>query len=88
MRAGSYACREFVALLLEKACEARHEYGGFSAGLTNICQHRDMPHIWANTLCIGGALLAYNFLVLLSRHLGSAGLRKMLSSPPTQTGHH
>ena len=88
VRAGLYTLGAFVALLLEKAFEARHEYGGFSSALTNIFDHRDMPHVWANTICIAGALVTYNFLTLLSNQLGPAGLRKILLSPPIPSHPH
>jgi len=81
-RAALYALGAFVVMVLEKAFEARHEYGGFRSALSSIIHHRDMPHIWANTICVTGALLAYNFLVLLRRHLGPAGVRRVLLSPP------
>jgi len=81
VRAVIYAVGVFVVMVLEKAFEARHEFGGFSSALSNIFHHRDMPHIWANTICVAGALIAYNFLMLLRRHLGPAGLRRVLLSP-------
>src|SRR5690349_16195507 len=84
VRAALYTLGSFAALVLEKAFEARHEYGGFGAALTNIFQHRDMPHVWANTICIAGALITYNFLTLLRLCLGPNGLRKILLSPPVK----
>ncbi len=81
-RTALYALGVFAVMLLEKAIEARHEAGGFAHALATIFQHPDMPHLWANLLCMGGALLTYNFLTLLRRHLGPAGLRRVLFSPP------
>ena len=69
-----YMFGTFVVLLLEKALESRHEHGGFGAALMNVFQHRDMPHVWANTICVAGALLFYNLLSALNRHLGTGGL--------------
>ena len=88
LRAGLYAVGALVVMVLEKAFEARHEYDGFSAALANIFEHRDMPHVWANTICITGALITYNFLILLNRPLGLAGLRKVLLSPLAESSHH
>src|SRR5215831_4677395 len=42
-----------AALLLERGFEARHEHGGFGAGVAWVFQHRDMHHVWADTLVVG-----------------------------------
>jgi hypothetical protein len=76
-----FAFGTFVVILLEKAFESRHERGGFGPALMNVFQHRDMPHVWANTICVTGALLFYNLLAALNRHLGSGGLVKVFLSP-------
>jgi hypothetical protein len=77
-----YAFGAFVVLLLEKAFESRHEQGGFGPALMNVFHHRDMPHLWANTLCVTGALLFYNLISALNRHLGAGGLPRVFLSPP------
>ena len=76
-----YAVGTLMVMLLEKAFESRHEQGGFGPGLMNVLQHRDMPHVWANTICLSGALLFYNLLSELNHHLGSGGLAKVFLSP-------
>lgn len=77
-----YALGTLVVLLLEKAFESRHEQGGFSPALMKVFQHPDMPHLWANSICVTGALLFYNVLAVLNRHLGTGGLARVLLSPP------
>lgn len=77
-----YAMGTLVVMLLEKGFESRHEQGGFGPALMNVFQHRDMPHIWANTICLTGALLFYNLLSTLNRHLEKGGLARVLLSPP------
>jgi len=77
-----YAAGTLVVMLLEKAFESRHEQGGFGPALMNVFQHRDMPHIWANSICVSGALLFFNSLSILSRHLGKGGLARVFLSPP------
>lgn len=77
-----YALGTLGVLLLEKAFESRHEQGGFGPALMNIFQHRDLPHLWANTIGVTGALLFYNLLSVLNRHLGTGGLARVLLSPP------
>lgn len=76
-----YAFGTFVVMLLEKAFESRHEQGGFGSALTNVFQHPDMPHIWANAICVTAALLFYNVLSALNRHLGRGGLIGFFLSP-------
>ena len=72
-----YAFGTFVVMLLEKSFESRHEQGGFGPALTNVFQHRDMPQILANTICVTGALLFHNLLSALNHHLGSGGLARV-----------
>lgn len=64
------------------AFSARAEQGGFGPGLMNVLQHRDKPHLWANTFCVTGALLFYNLVSVLNRHLGTGGLARVFLSPP------
>lgn len=81
VRTALYALGVFVALVLEKAFEARHEHGGFVPSLMAVFQHADMPHVWANTICLSGALLGYNLLSVVRRHLGDGGLIRLFLSP-------
>lgn len=80
-----YAIGTLVVLLLEKSFESRHEHGGILPALANVFEHRDMPHVWANTICLGGALLFYNLLSALKSHLGPGGLACAFLSPPGNT---
>jgi hypothetical protein len=82
LRTVLYAFGTFVVLLLERAFESRHEQGGFGPALLNVFHHRDTPHVWANILCVTGALLFYNLLLALKRQLGAGGLGRLLLSPP------
>lgn len=77
LRTVLYTFGTFVVMLLEKAFESRHEQGGFLSALINVFQHRDMPHIWANAICVTGALLFFNLLSALNHHLGSGGLARV-----------
>lgn len=86
VRSTIYALAALVLLVLEKAFEARHEAGGFGASLQTILHHRDMPHVWANTLCVAVALAGFNALAIIRRHLGELGggrsLTKLFLKPP------
>ncbi len=76
-----YSVGVLAALLLEKAFEARHEYGGFFDALRHIFQHRDMPHVWVNTIVVSLALLVFNAISLLREALGEGGLARTLLAP-------
>jgi hypothetical protein len=78
-----YTFGVFIALLLEKAIEARHEYGGVGAALAHIFHHRDIPHVWANTICVGSALLFFNTLTTLREHFGDAALMSLFFAAPS-----
>ena len=86
MRTLMYALGVFLVLLVEKAFEARHEYGGFGSALANVWHHKDMPHVWATAICVAGALLMFNTFFIIRRHVGKRRLRLMFISPlPEQT---
>ena len=83
VRTTFYAFGVLIVLLLEKAFEARHEYGGFLRALTRVFEHPDIPHVLANTICTAGALLVFNALTIVQEHLGEHGLgRLFLSQSP------
>jgi hypothetical protein len=81
LRTALYTLGVFVLLLLEKAVELRHEYGGFSAALIGGYQHAEGIHVLLNTLCLSGALLSYNMLSVVRRRLGKGALLKMFTMP-------
>jgi hypothetical protein len=86
LRTAVYTLGTAVVMILEKGFEARHEYGGFIPALEGLFQHADLPHVWANTLCLSGALLGYNAISVVRRHLGAKGLLRMFLSPiPEET---
>jgi hypothetical protein len=72
----------FVVVLLEKGIEGRHEHGGFAASVAWVFQHRDMNHVWADTIAVTSALLGFNALGALRRHLGEGRLHRLFLSPP------
>jgi hypothetical protein len=81
LRTALYALGVLVVLLLEKAFEGRHEHGGFGPSLIALFQHADVHHVLANTICLTGALLGYNALSVVRRHLGEGGLIRLFLSP-------
>ncbi len=81
MRTGLYGLGILVVLLLEKAFEVRHEYGGFVASLVQVIRHQDIPHVLAAAIGVTGALLVFNALSVIRRHLGKRGLLGLFLSP-------
>ena len=77
-----YSLGVFLVLLVEKGLEGRHEAGGFGLAVAALFDDPDMPHIWANTICMSAALFGYNVLRVLRRHLGEGGIARILLSPP------
>jgi hypothetical protein len=77
-----YTIGVWVALLLEKAFEARHEHGGFGPSLMVIFQHRDIHHVWAATIGVGVALLGFLTFSILKRHFGSHELKRLFVATP------
>jgi len=83
-RTALYALGVFLVLILEKALEARHAQGGFIPALARIFQHPEIPHVLANSICVACALLAFNALSIIRRHLGEGNLvRLYFSSGPS-----
>ncbi|MFZ0256343.1 MAG: hypothetical protein WAN46_11990 [Gammaproteobacteria bacterium] len=86
-RTGLYGLGVLVVLLLEKAFEARHEYGGFASSLVQVIHHQDIPHVLAAAIGVTGALLVFNASFVVRRRLGKRGLLGLLLSPlPEQQG--
>lgn len=81
LRTVLYSLGVAVVLLLEKAFEGRHEYSGFLPSLQSIFEHADINHVWVNTICLGGALLSYNVLWAICRHLGEGALLRLMRTP-------
>ncbi len=81
MRTAMYSIGVAVVLVLEKGFEGRHEHGGFGPALRFLFQEADVHHVWANTLCLSGALLVYNALSVVQRHLGKGSLIRIFMSP-------
>lgn len=81
LRTVMYACGVFVVLLLEKSFEGRREDGGFLSSMFSLFQGVDGYHVWANVICMSGALLVYNMLSVLRRHLGEGPLIRLFLKP-------
>jgi hypothetical protein len=81
LRTVLYALGVFVVILLEKGFEGRHEHGGFVPSVLALFQSADVYHVVVNMIVISGALLGYNMLSVVRRHLGKGGLNRLFLSP-------
>ena len=81
LRTVLYSLGVLIVLLIEKAFDGRNQYGGFGPSLMAVFQHADIYHVWVNAICLSGALLGYNMLFVVRRHLGEGGLIKLFLSP-------
>jgi hypothetical protein len=81
-----YSLGVALVLMVEKGIENRHVYGGFVQALQQLVHHENVHHVWANTVCISGALLGYNMLSVIQRQLGKGALTRIFfSSLPQET---
>jgi hypothetical protein len=76
-----YAMGVLLVMLLERGFEGRHEYGGFAPSLGALFEQADIYHVWTNTIVLTGALLVYNLLAVVRRHLGEGGLLRLFMTP-------
>ncbi len=83
-----YSLGVVVVLVLEKGFDGRHEHGGFIASLRTVFEHVDIYQVWLNAISISGALLVYNILAVIRRHLGKGGLARLFLQPIPQDDIH
>jgi hypothetical protein len=87
LRTALYAVGVVAVLLLEHGLKNRHEAGGFMAAICSGLDESGTPHLVVNTICLSGALLVYNVLTVIRRHLGEGGLIKLFWLPPCDDSH-
>jgi hypothetical protein len=81
VRTALYALGVYMVLLFEKGFEGRHEYGGFISSLIQSFHDRNIHHVWATAISVTFALLGFNVLFVIRRHLGKGGLARIFLSP-------
>jgi hypothetical protein len=72
-----YTFATLLALLLERAFEARHEHGGFLSSLVTVFEHRETSRVWATTICVGLAFAGYNAFGVFYNALGPQEVRRL-----------
>ena len=89
LRTAFYTLGVALVLILEKGFEGRHEAGGFGPAVQHLFQQADIYHVWANLICIAGALLGYNAIMVVRRHIGNRELFRIFLVPlPEQPDEH
>ena len=84
-----YTLGAMVAMLVEHAFQARHEYGGFASALAEVFRHRDTNHVWASVICVSLSFLAYNTGAVVWRFLGKDELvRLFFKTKSVELGEH
>ena len=76
-----YSLGVFIVILLEKAFEGRHEFGGFRGSLVAEFQTAKAIHVWLNTICLSAALFSYNVLSVVRKHISTKQLLQMFLTP-------
>jgi hypothetical protein len=81
LRTALYSTGVVIVIILEKGIEGRHEHGGFVGAVEAGFASANRFHIIANSICLSGALLVYNVISVLRRHLGERGLLDLFLLP-------
>lgn len=76
-----YSLGVLAVLAIERGISERSEHGGFLAAIRAALRGTNVPHLWANSLCISGALLGYNALSIIRLQLGQGNLRMLFVTP-------
>jgi hypothetical protein len=76
-----YSAGVFVAIVIEKGIEGRGEHGGFLPAIQATFGRMSLCRTLANTIAFSGAILGYNVIFVMRRHLGKGSLRKVFTSP-------
>lgn len=72
-----YSLGVLVVVILEKTFEERHNADGFSNTIKYVLDHRDVYHVWANTLGASVAIFFFNVYAVIQRLLGKNGMYKL-----------
>jgi hypothetical protein len=75
-----YLAGVFIIIVLEKSFEARHEHAGFIEAVKNLAQKANFYHVWANTICVFGALLVFNIWSVIKLTYGKGIFLKLMMS--------
>lgn len=89
LRTALYTLGVALVLILEKGFEGRHAAGGFGPAVQHLFRQADIYHLWTNVICISGALLGYNAIAVVRRHLGHLELLRIFLTPlPEEPDEH
>jgi hypothetical protein len=88
VRSAVYTAVVLVVMLLEKAFEARAEYGGFTSAVANIFHHPELPQLYATMIAVGLSFLAYNVFELMRQAVGGDRMVELFLSRRVPPGRH
>ena len=80
LRTALYVAAAFVVLVLERGFKHREESGGWGAGVIDVLKTSDNHQILAAMLCVGVAMLGFNFFIVLHRQYGTWPLLRLFLS--------
>jgi hypothetical protein len=72
-----YSVGVLVVVLLEKTFESRHKAVGFSNAFNYVLHHKDIYHVWVNSLGAMVSIFFYNAFAVVQRLLGKKGTYKL-----------
>ena len=81
LRTVLYVLGVFLVLLIEKTFEGRLEHGGFISSMLSVFETAEGYHVWANVICMSGALLVCNMISVLRQYLGEGALIRLFLKP-------
>ena len=87
LRTTLYAFGVLVVLVLERGIDERQAHGGFLPAVFAGFGAANSNHVLANTIALTGALLAYNALAIVRRHLPGKSVLALFASPVPDEEH-
>ncbi len=75
-----YTLGVVIVIILEKAFENRHKVSGFGDAISYVFSHRDIYHVWAQTIGVSLSLLAYNAFTIFQMRMGEKGVARLFLS--------
>ena len=77
-----YSGCTFLVLFAEKMFHAFRESGMLGVAFMDVWEHKDLPLIFANVICIGLSFMGFFPYGGIGRRLGEGTLRRIIFSSP------
>jgi hypothetical protein len=82
LRTALYSIGVLIAVILEHGFERRHEHGGFTNAVFAVVAERNMYRVWATTIGVGTAILAFNVYSVFTARFGTAAILRLFFKTP------